>query len=203
LPEPLPVATLPQSKIDLLKQDIIGQSRSLPDTTSPLFKDAKEAVFRRMCEGLTVEQALARHHAVFQNGLASANLPITADDVRARAESIGTTCTPGRVVETIADPRLFREWIHAVINHIAAGHFEYGVRVCLDVPHLDTPCERPDEAWLGVQVEDIPASDDPEEYETKEACFMVKLYWPGRLAIKEQWAEYIMYLMRTICDLSV
>jgi len=207
LPEPIPTAEVPQERFESLVDSLRAGAEHvvLPDAKSPLFKAFKKTVFLRQCKKLSVEQAMAQFEDVFAAGLDNADVQIALGDVRTVAEQIGNDATPGIVEEALADARLFRSWIHDVIKAIASKHFaDVGSRgiitVALDVPHIDLPSERGDEALLVINVPDV-WDEDGELYRTH--TFVQQISWLGRHVTKAAWVEYVMGLMRIICALRI
>ena len=199
LPEPIPVAEVSQSTIDKLSAqytDALG----MPNMNSPVFADMKEKAFLKLCENMSVEQAMARYSEVFTEGLAKSAIAISIDLVREVAKNFGEAATGGIVVDALADPRLFRRWIKDVIVHIAKRHFGASVRIALDVAHLDLPAE--EQSWSHLMIY-VPSYYDEDEEESVEAIFDIALRWPGRHVIRNVWVDYVGYLLRTICALSV
>ena len=199
LQEPIPEAKVSQTQIDKLAQAYKDDSNTR-NLQSPLFKAQKNRMFLALCEGLTVRDALRRHNAIFENGIKEADIPLSYDVVKDCANEIGEQYAGDCVEDTIGDVRLFREWIKDVIQHIGKEHFGAAVIAALDVAHLDLPTE--EKSWSTL-VLDIPSLYDEDEDEYNEHILMLPLRWPGRHVIQRVWVEYIIYLMRLICALSV
>jgi len=199
LPEPIPVAEVSQSTIDKLSAqytDALG----MPNMNSPVFADMKEQAFLKLCENMSVEQAMGRYAGVFTEGLAKSDIAMSIDSVREVAKDFGEAATGGIVVDALSDPRLFRRWIRDVIVNIAKKHFGESVRIALDVAHLDLPAE--EKSWSQLMIY-VPSYYDEDEEESVEAIFDIALRWPGRHVICNVWVDYVVYLLRAICALSV
>ena len=201
LPEPIPTADVEprrlEAEIEALKTFAVSRS---PNVTSRLFKSVKKDAFLRSCKGLNVEQALATYPTILKSGLDASTVRITMADVRALAEKIGNDATPGIVEEALADTRLFRDWVKAVAKRIASDHFNGNtVNVYLDVPHLDIPKERSDSAQI---IFHIPSRycEETEEYEN--LTYVCPVEWHGRHVIRKSWVDFVVSLMRIICDLT-
>lgn len=207
LPEPIPTADVPADRLAQEVEAIKASAEISPNTQSPLFKSEKRRVFLRRCKDLSVEQAMAQHAEVFSHGLDNADVHITLDDARALAETIGNDATPGIVEDALADTRLFRRWIKDVITTIAKRHFTdaegdepNSLHVLLDVAHIDLPSEDEDSAQLLI---DMPTYWDTDTEEHVHKTFFASITWYGRHAVRQAWVDYVMCLMRTICNFHV
>ena len=205
LPEPLPSAEVAEARVESELRTITSDANIAVDrlmiSGTPLFESYKKAIFLAQCETLTVEQAYGRFGNVFEVGIKKASITIPGEEVRKIAEAIGHDATPGDVEETISEPRLFMRWLEKVIVSIAEKHFdELGKpTVVVSVPHLDVPLESGDIAQLVLNYSSV-WDDESEAYHAK--TFIRKIAWPGRHVIKEAWIDYVLVLMRVICDLD-
>lgn len=200
LSEPLPVAEVSDVRIAHEAQKILDGAAMLPRVSSPLLKQLKPAVFQRQYGALTVEQAFARAPDIFSSGIESAEIEITANDIRELATKVGNDATPGIVEDVCKDARLFYGWIQEVISDIATGHFDSTkVRVVLSVPNLDVPLEQEDAATLVIHRKNE-WNEEKEEYQ--QFTNILDIPWPGRHAIAKEWSAYIVILMRLICKLT-
>jgi hypothetical protein len=203
LPEPIPSIEVHEDRIKLERDKIKERASSSPNVLSPLFGEIKKHAFFAACKELTVEQAAARYEDVFDSGIDEANIPVQLSDVRALAKKLGDSCTSGLVEGMLDDARLFRRWVGDVIEALAERHFRKFSShpdVVVSVPHLDVPLEDQDNAKVAIVYQDQYDNED-EQYKT--VAYVFNIPWPGRhvLRVDESWVDFIVALMRIVCNL--